>query len=76
MGELVLWGGTVRDRGPFIRVSPAVLNPSASPFPFGITSDVRGPEREEDKKVQGEIWIKSLQCESGSKNVKTSKDFL
>lgn len=45
-GELVLWGGAARDKDPFIWVFPAALKSSASPFPFGITSELKGSERE------------------------------
>lgn len=42
----MLWGGAVGGRDPFKWGFPAAPKPSGSPSPFGITSELTGPERE------------------------------
>lgn len=44
-GELVLWGGAAGSRAPFRWELPAAQTPSANPSPFGIASELTGPER-------------------------------
>lgn len=40
-------------REPFKWGLPAVPKPSASPSPFGMASELTGPEREGDEKPRG-----------------------
>lgn len=56
-GELVLWGGAVGGRDPFMWVSPAEPKPSASPSPFGITSELTGPERKGGREAPWNVPI-------------------
>lgn len=56
---MLLWGGAVGGTGPFIWTFPVAPKPSARLFPFGIASELTGPENKEGRECPKECdnWL-------------------